>query len=95
MLRYVDHLSGFAHVAACRTKNAEEVGMKLIQIISSSVIRETLQSDNGPEFVGDCIKMIKNFMITYTLLKVVHIILSHKVKLREGMLHLKKHCRSG
>ena len=61
ILRYVDHLSGFAHVAVCRTKDAEEVGIKLIQIISSSVIPEILQSDNGPEFVGDCIKMIKKF----------------------------------
>jgi hypothetical protein len=61
ILRYVDHLSGFAHVAVCRSKDANEVGMKLIQIISSSVIPEILQSDNGPEFVGKCIKMIKTF----------------------------------
>jgi hypothetical protein len=38
--RYVDDLSGFARVAVCQTKDAKEVGIKLIQIISSSVIPE-------------------------------------------------------
>ncbi len=57
----MDHLSGFALVAICQTKEAEQVRTKLIQIISSSVIPETLQSNNGPKSVGDRIKMIKKF----------------------------------
>jgi len=27
ILQYVDHLSGFAHVACCRGKSSEEVGI--------------------------------------------------------------------
>lgn len=57
----MDQLSRFALVAICQAKEAEEVGIKLIQIISSSVIPEYLPSNNGPKFVGDCIKMIKIF----------------------------------
>ncbi len=48
-------------MAVYQTKEAEKVGIQLAQIISSSVIPEILQSDNGPEFVGDCIKLIEIF----------------------------------
>ena len=58
ILRYVDHLSGFSHVAVLRTKEAEEVGAKLIQIFSTAIIPEILQSDNGSEFLGECIAML-------------------------------------
>jgi len=61
ILRYVGHLSGFAHVACCCTKSAQEVGLKLIHILSTTITPEILQSDNGSEFVGDCIKAIKAF----------------------------------
>jgi hypothetical protein len=43
------------------TKSAEEVGIKLLQILSTAVILEILQSDNGNEFLGQCIKVIKAF----------------------------------
>jgi hypothetical protein len=59
ILRYVDHLSGFSHVAVMRTKESEEVGVKLLQIFSTAIIPEILQSDNGSEFLGECIAMIQ------------------------------------
>jgi len=61
ILRYVDHLSGFAHVACTRTKKAEEIGIKLVHILSTAVTPEILQSDNGNEFLGKCIRIIKTF----------------------------------
>jgi hypothetical protein len=61
ILRYVDHLSGFSQIHALMTKSAEEVGIKLIQILSTAVIPEILQSDNGNEFLGTCIEIIKSF----------------------------------
>jgi len=44
-----------------KSKAAEEVGVKLIQILSTAVIPEILQSDNGNEFFGKCIQIIKSF----------------------------------
>jgi hypothetical protein len=41
ILRYVDHLSGFSHVAVLCTQEAEEVGAKLIQIFSTAIIPKT------------------------------------------------------
>jgi hypothetical protein len=61
ILRYVDHLSGFSYVQPLTSKSAEEVGIKLIQILSTAVIPEILQSDNGTEFLGTYIKIIKSF----------------------------------
>ena len=61
ILRYVDHLSGFAHVACTRTKSAQEVGIKLVHILSTAITPEIFQSDNGNEFLGECIKLIKRF----------------------------------
>jgi hypothetical protein len=61
ILCYVDHLSGFAHVACTKSKQAEEVGIKLCHILSIAVTPEILQSDNGNEFLGKCIDMIKTF----------------------------------
>jgi hypothetical protein len=69
ILRYQGHLSGSAHVAVCRTKETEKVGIKLIQIILSSVIPEIFQSDNGPDFVEDRIKMIKTFYACICIVK--------------------------
>jgi hypothetical protein len=43
ILRYVDHLSGFSHVAIMRSKKGEEAGAKLIQIFSTAIIPEILQ----------------------------------------------------
>jgi hypothetical protein len=61
ILRYVDHLSGFSHVAVLRSKESEEVGLKLIQILATAMIPEILQSDNGSEFLGDCIQLLKEY----------------------------------
>ena len=55
ILRYVDHLSGFSHVAPLKSMKAEPIGMKLLEILSGCIIPEILQSDNGSEFLGDCI----------------------------------------
>jgi hypothetical protein len=37
---YVDHLSGFLHVAPLKSKDSEPIGMKLLEIFSSSTIPE-------------------------------------------------------
>jgi hypothetical protein len=69
ILRYVDHLSGFSHVDVLKTKSSEEVGMKLIRIFSCAIIPEILQSDNGSEFLGFCIRLIKQFYNDISLVK--------------------------
>jgi hypothetical protein len=61
ILRYIDHLSGFSHVAALKSKAAGPIGMKLIEILSCSIVPEILQSDNGSEFLGHCIALIKKY----------------------------------
>jgi len=61
ILRYVDHLSGFSYVAPLKSKVAKHIGMKLIKIFSTSIIPEILQSDNGSEFLGECIDLIKKY----------------------------------
>jgi hypothetical protein len=61
ILRYVDHLSGFGHLAPLKSKDAEPIGFKLLEIFSSCIIPEILQSDNGSEFLGDCIGIIKKY----------------------------------
>jgi hypothetical protein len=61
ILCYVNHLSGFVHVACVKSKQAEEVGIKLCHILSTAVTPEILQSDNGNEFLGKCTEIIKTF----------------------------------
>jgi hypothetical protein len=39
ILRYVGHLSGFAHVACCCTKSAQEVGLKLTHFVNYNYSR--------------------------------------------------------
>jgi len=68
ILRYVDHFSGFSHVAALKDKSSVQVGNALMRILSTAVLPEILQSDNGKEFLGYCIKMIKE---EYHTIKVV------------------------
>ena len=58
ILRYHDHHSGFAHVGVLHTKTAKECGKELIKILSTAIVPEVLQSDNGGEFLGDCIRLI-------------------------------------
>ncbi len=60
ILRYVDHLSGFSHLAPLKSKEAGPIGKKLIKIFSTSMIPEILQSDNGSEFL-DCIALIREY----------------------------------
>jgi hypothetical protein len=67
----VDHLSGFAHVACCHSNSAEEIGIKLVHIMSTSITPKILQSDNGTEFLGDNIKVLKQFY------RYIHIVKEH------------------
>ncbi len=69
MLCYVDHLSGFAHVAPLKTKKAAVVGRALVRILSTVVIPEILQSDNGSEFLGKYINYIKKYYGTVNIVK--------------------------
>ena len=59
ILRYIDHLSGFSHVALLRQREAKEVGQRVLEIVSTSIMPKILQSDNGSEFLGYCIKTLK------------------------------------
>jgi hypothetical protein len=59
ILRCVDHFSGFSHAAALKDKSSISVGNTLIKILSTAVLPEILQSDNGKEFFGYYINMIK------------------------------------
>jgi hypothetical protein len=52
ILRYRDHLSGYSHVALLFSKESIEVGFEVLKIMSSTVIPDILQSDNGGEFLG-------------------------------------------
>ncbi len=56
ILRYVDHHSGYSHIACLRNKKAKTVGLELIQILTAAEIPELLQSDNGGEFSGECVR---------------------------------------
>ncbi len=69
ILRYVDHHSGFSHVAALKNKTAKQTGRALGRIMSTAVIPEILQSDNGSEFLGKCIQYVKEFFKTVNIVK--------------------------
>lgn len=58
ILRLVDHLSNHGHVRPLFTKTAEECGTAIIQILSSSIDFDILQSDNGGEFLGKTIEFV-------------------------------------
>ena len=51
ILHYHNHHSGFAHVGIMTTKNAKGCGQELMKILSTAIIPEVLQSDNGREFL--------------------------------------------
>jgi hypothetical protein len=57
---YVDHHSGFAHVACLKRKMSLLVGRALAKIMST-VIPQLLQSDNGGEFLGKCLAYVKEY----------------------------------
>jgi hypothetical protein len=69
ILWYVDHFSGFSHVAPLKDESSRSVGNALIRILSTAVLPEILQSDNGKEFLGYCIKMIKEEFSTIKVVK--------------------------
>jgi hypothetical protein len=52
----MDHHSGFSHIACLNNKKAKTVGKELTQILSTAVIPKILQSDNGGEFLGECVQ---------------------------------------
>jgi hypothetical protein len=69
ILRYVDHLTGFAHVACLKNKKAATVGRAMVKILSVAVVPDILQSDNGGEFLGQCISYIKKYFPTIKIVK--------------------------
>jgi hypothetical protein len=69
ILRYVDHHSGFAHIACLKNKKAETVGKEMARILSTAVIPEVLQSDNGGEFLGECVRLIRKYFDTIRIVK--------------------------
>ena len=69
ILRYVDHHSGFAHVACLKKKTSLLVGRALIKIMSTAVIPQVLQSDNGGEFLGKCLEYVKKYFASTNIVK--------------------------
>ena len=49
ILRVVDQLSNYGFVEKVKLKNSDEIGDELVRILSSSMIPDVLQSDNGRE----------------------------------------------
>jgi hypothetical protein len=47
ILRVVDHLSNYGFVGKLKHRNGEEMSDELVCILSSSMILDVLQSDNG------------------------------------------------
>jgi hypothetical protein len=56
-------------VAPLKDKSSWSVGNALLRILSTAVLPEILQSDNGKEFLGYCIKMIKEEFGTIKVVK--------------------------
>jgi hypothetical protein len=69
ILQFVDHHSGFAHVAPLKRKTAKQRGRALARILSSTCIPEILQSDNGSDFLDKCIYYVKEFFKTVNIIK--------------------------
>jgi hypothetical protein len=56
-------LSGYSHVAPLFSKESIEVWFEVLKIMSSTVIPDILQSDNGGEFLGKCIEMVSGHLL--------------------------------
>ena len=69
ILHYVGRYSGFAHVACLKNKKAEMVGKEMVHILSTAVIPEVLQSDNGGEVLGECVRMIRKHFYKILIVK--------------------------
>ena len=52
ILHYHDHHSGFAHVGVLHMKTAKECGKELMKILSTAIVPEVLQSDNGVRLIN-------------------------------------------
>jgi hypothetical protein len=60
---------GFAHVACLKNKKAATVGRAMVIILSIAVLPDILQSENGGEFLGECITYIKKYFPTINIVK--------------------------
>jgi hypothetical protein len=69
ILCYVDHLSGFAHVAPLKTKKAAVVRRALVCIMTTTVLPKILNSDNGSEFLCKFIEFIKKYFKMVNIVK--------------------------
>ena len=69
ILRYIDVLSGFGVIKCLQNKQSDTVGRALIEIFCSHVIPTILQSDNGSEFICNCVNYVKKFLPTIHLIK--------------------------
>jgi hypothetical protein len=50
-------------------KKAETVGKEMVQILSTAVNPEVLQSDDGGEFLEECVRMIRKHFDTIRIVK--------------------------
>jgi len=67
-LCYHDHQSGFSHVGVLHMKTVKECGKELMKILSTAIIPEVLQSDNGGEFLSECVWLINaSFLGVYVM----------------------------
>jgi hypothetical protein len=69
ILCYVDHHSGFAHVACLKRKISLLAGRALIKIMSTAVIPHVLQSDNVGEFLGKFLSYVKVYFKSTNIVK--------------------------
>jgi hypothetical protein len=56
-------------VACLKNKKAATVGRAMVKILSVAVVPDILQSDNGGEFLGQCISYIKKYFPTIKIVK--------------------------
>lgn len=66
---YQDHLTKFVVLSALKSKRAEEVAYKLVDIFTLLGAPTILQSDNGREFANNVVSSLKEYWPT---LKIVH-----------------------
>jgi hypothetical protein len=59
-LRVIDHLSNYGFVGKLKHRNGEEMTDELVHILSSSMVPDVLQSENGRE-VSDLSKLFLFF----------------------------------
>ncbi len=69
VLRYVNHHSGFSYIAPLTSKSSSEVGHELVRFFGTTVMPEVLQSDNGTEFLGEFILLLKKYFNNIRMVK--------------------------